>query len=104
MASKKYEFAISRRAEREFHGIIQYLIDEFASPQAANRFYKSVQKAYGKIKKFPYMGPPIGKLYMDCSEYRKFVLSSYNIYYIILDNTVTIVSIMHQSRSTDNLK
>jgi len=104
--SKNYELDVYPEAKVNIKEIAIYISETLNSPQAAINLLESIDNAFSILEQFPQAGTIIEKRHKGVYEYRRYVVKGYdyNIYYIFYKDIVSIVSIMHQSRSTDNLK
>ena len=103
---KNYELDVYTEAKVSINEIATYISETLSSPQAAMNLLDSIDKAFSILEQFPHVGTIIEKRHKGIYEFRRYVVKgyNYNIYYVVHKNIVSIVSIMHQSRSTDNLK
>jgi len=103
MPVNKYKIVITETAKEELQEIFDYISSVLYAPMAAAKLIDEIKVAFKKIQRFPFSGSTIGKKYLEFSDYRKYIVKNYNIYYTVRDNEVIIMNVMHQSRSYERL-
>lgn len=100
---KKYKKKLTPEAKKDITKIYEYISFRLCAPQAAIDLCDEIEKAIDRLSSFPFSGSTIGKRYHEFAEYRKYLVRSYNVYYVVMDESVIVLGVMHQNRSYDNL-
>ncbi len=90
----------SKRAEKSFDKIVDYLEDEWSEANA-KKFVRKTNKLLGQIAENPEMCPSVeGK-----EEVRKgLVTKQSSVFYKIMDNFIKLITFWDNRRDQDNLK
>jgi toxin ParE1/3/4 len=90
---------LSARAERDLQSIFEYLSGD--SPGAADRILNRLGGAALELGDRAKLYPLLPR--HEDTGFRRRVVGSYNLYYIIEDGTVEVVAILHSARNADRL-
>jgi plasmid stabilization system protein ParE len=84
--------------------VLEYSVKMFGK-QVATEFYKEIRQNILRLRAMPNMYPKCR--FIDSTEtkiYRNIVVRSYFIVYSVVSHNITIIDIIHQSVSPDNIK
>lgn len=90
---------LSARAERDLQSIFEYLSGE--SPDAAVRVLHRLETTSLELGDRSKLYPLVPR--HEGTGFRRRVVGSYNLYYVIEDGTVEIVAILHSARDHERL-
>lgn len=81
MASN-YQYQLTQRAADDLEGIVDYLVQERASPSAAARFLDALERAIQEACSFPESGAKVLNDYLPDTSVRKKVVHNHVLYYL----------------------
>ncbi|WP_370690550.1 type II toxin-antitoxin system RelE/ParE family toxin [Algoriphagus sp.] len=91
-------FRLSLKAEEDLTEIYTYGILQFGYPQA-EKYTTGLEETLLNLAQFPYLGKESNFLYRGL---REFIYKSHLIFYLIEEEGILIVRILHQSRDYKN--
>lgn len=89
----KYKLLITKQAEDDLAGILQYISKELSSPKAASDFLDNVLKCYDNVTNNPLMYALCDNDKFKNKKYRKIIIKNYIMFYRV-DEENHIVYIM----------
>lgn len=98
-----YKPVILPSAAREYREIVHYLVKVLCSPQAARRFMAEFDRQVDLICAMPETHALSRMPELAARGYRSFPVNSYLVLYRIVDDTVVIAHIFHQSQDYTRL-
>ena len=93
---------ISREARKDLLNIRAYIRDELCNPIAASRIIRELRIATEGLQNFPNRGRPLDAMISIHTEYRYLLCENYCIFYLVSEEDVFVVRILHQKQ--DGLK
>lgn len=93
---------ISREARKDLLNIRAYIRDELCNPTAASRIIRELRIATEGLQNFPNRGRPLDAMISIHTEYRYLPCENYCIFYLVSEEDVFVVRILHQKQ--DSLK
>jgi plasmid stabilization system protein ParE len=92
-----YNLIITERADELFEVLVQHLIYNYNSQQAATHLVNCVSKIYDRIQENPFQFPICKDEYLSSRKYREAIIPDMNyiIIYRVDTNIVYIVGIFH---------
>lgn len=82
MASKKYIFIITEKAENDLDEISKYIAVDLANPDAATAFVEQLLRIIDEICLFPESGALVDNIFIQNKIIRHKVIGNYNMYYL----------------------
>lgn len=82
MASKKYRFIITEKAENDLDEILKYISVELVNPDAATSFVEKLLSIIDEICLFPESGALVDNEYIQNKNVRHKVIGNYVMYYL----------------------
>lgn len=89
----------TQKAEYELVDILRYWIDRNKSSTFSVKLNLLIEKELNLVSKFPGIGRPT-----DVANVRVKVIQNYLLYYEIIDDSLYVLTIRHQSRNPNTLK
>jgi len=89
-----YRFSLDARAD--YFSILDYIANTLVNPDAANHFSEALQKSIKLVQTFPEMHPVALKIR---HEFRKMVIGTYLVFYVILENEIVIARILNSRQN-----
>jgi len=89
----EYKLVISPSAERDIAKIEEYISKD--KPSAAKKMVKKIAKALRNLKLFPNANPLLSNKFDVDLEFRMLVTKPYISFYLVKDNVVEVVRILH---------
>lgn len=93
-----YDLIITQRAQLMLDRLVDYLMFEIESIQAATHLLDEIAIVYQRLKENPFQFPRSKDWYLHQKQYREVVVSNMN--YIVIfkveKNTVSVLGIFHQ--------
>ena len=89
---------VSKEARRDLINIRDYIRDELCNPHAAGRIIHALRTAVQGLEGFPNRGRPLDALIPIHTEYRYLPCENYCIFFLVSDEEVFIVRILHQKQ------
>ena len=83
--------------------IYRYIAEELQSPQAAMRQFDSIAEAIQTLEVFPERCAIVEELLVLGIRVRRLLVKNYSVFYRFDNDIVTILRVLHQSRSLDRL-
>ena len=93
---------VSKEARRDLIHIRSYIQDELNNPSAADHIILALRSAIEGLQTFPNRGRPLDALLSIHTEYRYIPCENYCIFYIVSEEDVFVIRILHQRQ--DSLK
>ena len=90
------KIVVSKEARKDLVRIRDYVRDELANPEAADRLIRKLRLSVEKLVAFPRAGKPLDALLPVQSEYRYLVCENYCVFYLEEGENVVAVRILHQ--------
>ena len=91
---------VSKEARRDLVNIRNYVRDELCNPTAARRIIHELRLAAQGLPNFPNRGRPLDAMIPIHTEYRYLPCENYCIFYVVSDEEVFVVRILHQKQDT----
>lgn len=91
---------VSKEARRDLVNIRNYIRDELCNPIAARRIIQELRLAAQDLQDFPNRGRPLDAMIPIHTEYRYLPCENYCIFYVVSDEEVYVVRILHQKQDT----
>ena len=91
---------VSKEARRDLVNIRNYIRDELCNPIAARRIIQELRLAAQGLQDFPNRGRPLDAMIPIHTEYRYLPCENYCIFYVVSDEEVFVVRILHQKQDT----
>ena len=91
---------VSKEARRDLINIRNYIRDELCNPTAAARIIHELREAAQDLRNFPNRGRPLDTMISIHTEYRYLPCENYCIFYLVSEEEVFIVRILHQKQDT----
>ena len=91
---------VSKEARRDLIHIRNYIRDELCNPDAAGRIIRELHTAAQGLRNFPNRGRPLDTMISIHTEYRYLPCENYCIFYLVSEEEVFIVRILHQKQDT----
>ncbi len=92
---KQYKIEITELAERDMESIGDYIAYELRNPMAAVNVVKGIRTRINSLLYFPEGNELDEDEILACLGIRKTYYNRYKIYYIVYQNTIYIVRILH---------
>lgn len=92
---KHYKIEITNLAERDLENVGDYIAYELKNPSAAESIVKGIRKQINALADFPERNELDEDVLLAELGVRKDYFKNYKIYYIILEDTIYIVRILH---------
>ncbi|AXJ13823.1 type II toxin-antitoxin system RelE/ParE family toxin [Streptococcus pluranimalium] len=92
-----------KRAEDDMADIYRYIAEDLQSPQAAIRQFDSIAEAIQTLEIFLERCAIVEELLVLGIKVRRLLVKNYSVFYHFDNDTVTILRVLHQSRSLDRL-
>ena len=93
---------VSKEARRDLVHIRTYIRDELCNPDAADHIIHALHSAIEGLQHFPNRGRPLDALLPIHTEYRYIPCENYCVFYIVSEEDVFAIRILHQRQ--DSLK
>ncbi len=103
MSDRIYNLIITKPAEEDLNGILDYIGLELASPQAAENIIAKIETAIEQICNFPLACPLVKDAYLRLRGYRMSVVGNYRIFYKFEEDLVAIMRVIYGKRNYENL-
>ncbi|MGT2888290.1 type II toxin-antitoxin system RelE/ParE family toxin [Streptococcus didelphis] len=94
---------ILRRAEEDMEDIYHYIANELQSPQVAMKQFNSIAEAIQTLEVYPERSAIVEELLVLGIKVRRLLMKNYSIFYRFDNDIVTVLRVLHQSRSLDKL-
>ena len=91
---------VSKEARRDLVNIRNYIRDELCNPIAARRIIHELRLAAQGLQSFPNRGRTLDAMIPIHTEYRYLPCENYCIFYVVSDEEVYVVRILHQKQDT----
>ena len=91
---------VSKEARRDLVNIRNDIRDELCNPTAAVRIIRELRTASEGLRNFPNRGRPLDAMIPIHTEYRYLPCENYCIFYLVSEEEVFIVRILHQKQDT----
>ena len=91
---------VSKEARRDLINIRNYIRDELCNSTAAGRIINELRAAAQDLRNFPNRGRPLDAMIPIHTEYRYLPCENYCIFYLVSEEEVFIVRILHQKQDT----
>lgn len=91
---------VSKEARRDLVNIRNYIRDELCNPIAARRIIHELRLAAQGLQNFPNRGRSLDAMIPIHTEYRYLPCENYCIFYVVSDEEVYVVRILHQKQDT----
>lgn len=91
---------VSKEARRDLVNIRNYIRDELCNPIAARRIIQELRLAAQDLQDFPNRRRPLDAMIPIHTEYRYLPCENYCIFYVVSDEEVFVVRILHQKQDT----
>jgi plasmid stabilization system protein ParE len=98
---QNYDIRYLPIAEDDLNEIIDYLLEHSIS--AANAFIDELEKLEERLSIFPESAAPIRDKKLQNRGYRMAVIGAYSLFYILLNESVYVMRIMHSKRNYSSL-
>ena len=92
--TKRYRF--SPKAETDYLAILDYIANKLMNPDAAEKFRDDLRKAIHLMCDFPEFHP---KEMSIKYEFRKMIVGSYLVFYVILEKEIVIARILNSRQN-----
>lgn len=89
---------VSQEARRDLIHIRNYIRDELCNPAAARRIIHELREATQSLRNFPNRGRSLDAMIPIHTEYRYLPCENYCIFYLISEEKVFIIRILHQKQ------
>lgn len=99
--SKKYSIEYLPIAEKDLSEIIEYVTLD--NPESALSLLNEIDKSILKLEDFPYIGKTPKDSRLQLLNYRILIVSSYLVFYVVMDDIIEIRRILHGKRNYDFL-
>ena len=91
---------VSKEARKDLVSIRNYIRDELCNPAAAGRIIRELRTAVQDLRNSPNRGRPLDAMIPIHTEYRCLPCENYCIFYLVSDEDVFIIRILHQKQDT----
>ena len=91
---------VSKEARRDLINIRNYIRDELCNPTAAGQIIHELREAAQGLRNFPNRGRSLDAMIPIHTEYRYLPCENYCIFYLVSEEEVFIVRILHQKQDT----
>ena len=91
---------VSQEARRDLMKIRNYIRDELCNPAAAKRIIHELRTAIQGLRNFANRGRPLDTMIPIHTEYRYLPCENYCIFYLVREEEVFIIRILHQKQDT----
>ena len=91
---------VSKEARRDLINIRNYIRDELCNPTVAGRIIHELRAATQDLQNFPNRGRPLDAMLPIHTEYRYLPCENYCIFYLVNEDDVFIIRILHQKQDT----
>ncbi|MEI6167086.1 MAG: type II toxin-antitoxin system RelE/ParE family toxin [bacterium] len=85
-----YKLLITRSAEQDLDGIVDYIAVKLMNPSAASALLDIIGECYGSLKSTPRMFSECGDTYLKNKRYRKALIDNYLLIFRIDENSNTV--------------
>ena len=86
---------VSPAARRDLIGIRDYISDELANPDAAQRILKLLRASIEGLRDMPKRGMPLDAVLSVHTDYRFLICENYRIFYLCEGDQVEVVRVLH---------
>lgn len=100
MKQPEISYRFSPDARTDYLSILDYISNTLVNPDAADAFSVELQKSIKLIQSFPEMHPVEMRIKY---EYRKMIVGSYLVFYIVLEKEIVIVRILNNRQNFKNI-
>lgn len=97
------DIKILRTCASEREAIVAYLVDSLGSPMAAADFLASFDEEVARVAELPESFPYAKDQVLELLGYRFFLVKNYIVLYKIVDETICLAHIFHQTQNYANL-
>ena len=91
---------VSQEARRDLIQIRNYIRDELCNPDAAKRIIHELRAAAQGLRNYPNRGRPLDMMIPIHTEYRYLPCENYCIFYLVGEEEVFVIRILHQKQDT----
>lgn len=105
MVENNYSVYFTKVAMNDLDEIYRYISEELFAENAATDLLKKIEDCIKRLSVFPYYGSHLADEYLRSKEYRKLIVGSYIVFYIVNERTkqVVIMRILYGKREYENL-
>lgn len=95
-----FRVIVSKEAQRDLVNIRNYIRDELCNPDAAGRIIRALRAAVQDLRNFTNRGRPLDAMISIHTEYRYLPCENYCVFYLVIENEVFVIRILHQKQDT----
>ena len=105
MAFEQYSYVLTETALNDLDETYEYIAVDLANPDAAGDFADELEETLTEICKTPRTGRPVTNPYLKRNDIRRFLVKNYIGYYLVDEDTGTIVvlRIVYGKRNQDKI-
>ena len=97
MPENEYSLILTKQAETELNGILDYIVDVFRAGITAEHTLDAVIKGVERLKTMPYSAPLMDEYEYQSLGIRRLVIKNYSVFYMVSDKKrrIEILHILH---------